>query len=82
MTKAEADTPTLATTSTTTMSTAPDMPDENARSLTNALVDAAVSEVWYLKPITFAGNRARIITQNLNGSVSILWPSQYRLLNT
>jgi hypothetical protein len=38
---------------------------------TKPVVDPSVPEVWYLKPITFAGRRTRIITQNFNGSVSI-----------
>jgi len=79
-TKAESDTPTFTPTSTTTMLTTPDMPNDTTKSLTNAVVDAAVSEVWYLKPVAFAGRRTRIITQNFNGSVSTLQPSLYRLL--
>lgn len=65
-TKTGSDTPTLTATATTTMSTTPDAPDGDL----NAVVDAAVSEVWYLKPITFGGRHTRIITQNFNGSVS------------
>lgn len=65
MKKAEPDTPTITTNPTATMLTTSDTPNE-----ANAAVDAAISEVWYLKPITFAGRRIRIITQNFNGSVS------------
>ena len=69
-TEAEPDTPTFTATSTTTMLNTPDTQNESANSSKNAVVDAAVSEVWYLKPVTFAGRRTRIITQNFNGSVS------------
>ena len=67
--KTESDTPASPATATMTMSTAQDPPDENtnANSVTSAVVDAAASEVWYLKPITFAGRPARVITQNFNG---------------
>lgn len=72
--KPESDTQT--TTATATMSTTTDTPTENTTANTtkrsaDPLVDAAVSEVWYLKPMTFTGKRIRIITQNFNGSVSI-----------
>ena len=69
-TEAEPDIPTFTATSTGTMLNTPDTPNESANSSKNAVVDAAVSEVWYLKPVTFAGRHTRIITQNFNGSVS------------
>ena len=61
-----------------TMLTTADIPSDNGnatttKSSTRAAVDASVSDVWYLKPMTFAGRRTRIITQNFNGSVSIAW---------
>lgn len=70
------DTQTVTATTTTAMSTTTDTPNEGTnasatRRSINAVFDAAVSEVWYLKPVTFAGRRTRIITQNFNGSVSI-----------
>jgi len=82
--KAEPDTPAFAA---TRMSTPTDTPNENTnasatKSSTSAVVDAAVSEVWYLKPVTFSGRRTKVITQNFNGSVSITLPSQYASLNT
>ena len=76
-TKPESDTPTATVTATgSAMSTTTDTPTEHTTANTtkrsaDSVVDAAVSEVWYLKPITFAGKRVRIITQNFNGSVSI-----------
>ena len=55
-----------------------DTPSDNAdttvtESSGRAVVDTSVSEVWYLKPMTFAGRRTRVITQNFNGSVSIAY---------
>ncbi|KAF9650167.1 hypothetical protein BDM02DRAFT_3141330 [Thelephora ganbajun] len=55
------------------MSTTPGTPKENTNASTkNADVDVAVSEVWYLKPIMFAGKHTRIITQNFNGPCSFI----------
>jgi len=75
------DTLTVTTTPTATMSTTTDTPNEgtsaNATNRSaNAAVDATVSEVWYLKPVTFVGRRTRIITQNFNGSVSIAYRTE------
>ena len=72
------DTPTVTITTTATMSTTTDTPVEGANANTtkrseDAVMDAAASEVWYLKPVTFAGRRTRVITQNFNGSVSIAY---------
>lgn len=64
--KANAEPDSLTPTTSVAMSATQDTPNEN----TKAVLDAAVSEVWYLKPITFAGRRTRVITQNFNGSVS------------
>ena len=68
---------TTTTTESTSMSTTVETQNENAhagptRVSTKAAINASVSEVWYLKPITFAGRRTRVITQNFNGSVSIV----------
>ena len=75
------DTLTITTTLTATMSTTTDTPNDGTNANTtnrsaNAVMDAAVSEVWYLKPVTFAGRRTRIITQNFNGSVSIAYHTE------
>jgi hypothetical protein len=69
-TEAEPDTPTPA------MSTTTDTANENTttrKRSVKAAVDASISEVWYLKPIKLAGRRARVITQNFNGSVSVAY---------
>lgn len=70
-TRTEPDTPIVIGSSATTTPPTTDTPNKSANM--NAVVDAAISEVWYLKPIMFAGRRTRIITQNFNGSVSITY---------
>lgn len=57
-----------------TMLAATDSPNENTnttRSSTRAVLDASISEVWYLKPVAFGKRHTRIITQNFNGLVSV-----------
>lgn len=71
MTSTEPDTPSVAA---PTMSTTTNTPNENTnatKSSTKEVMDASVSEVWYLKPVTFSGRHTRIITQNFNGFVSV-----------
>ena len=41
------------------------------KSSTRAVLDASISEVWYLKPVAFGKRHTRIITQNFNGLVSV-----------
>jgi hypothetical protein len=74
-TEAESDTPTVTAIamSTTTDTSNQNMSTGTTKNSTNPVVDAAVSEVWYLKPIKFAGRRTRVVTQNFNGSVSIAY---------
>ena len=75
LTEPESNTPTITATSAATMSTTTDTTSEDTtanrtKTSTNAAMNASVSEIWYLKPVTFSGKRVRVITQNFNGSVS------------
>lgn len=74
VTSTDSETPSAATSTMLATGDAPnDSPNAGATtSSTKTVVEASVSEVWYLKPITFAGRHIRIITQNFNGPCSFI----------